>query len=1553
MIVLAIQKNKIIKLQLPESIDGEYILRDFFGVQISNIQSKDNKWIISPAKNYKLLSNNTDIANIVLTDYISFNIQNLITGDIIEVYTYPTYEQNPLEYKSLKPSITVGSGDDNDIVYKSPKINPKHLTITNNNGKWYLECEEKCYVFVDGRLAKKKRLKHGETLFLHGLRIICIGDFIVVINCVHSNTLSFKNGSFEKRVAVQQEINKDSFFLESEVEALDKSNEFFRSPRFRTQVTNQHVKIKKPKSRKETQVQPSILTVGPQMTMMISAIIGLFTTVTNSMQNGLDKAIPSIAVTVIALISSYFWPYITNIYNKRQIRRYEALRVKEYRRYLEEKDKEITSIIENQKQILLENSISLEECQKIIVEKKRNLWERQITDEDFLKVRVGTGYVKPEIDIEVESEEVEAGDILYKEMNELVQKHTYIENAPLNISFLENRISAIVGNYGVLQLFFENILLQLMTFHMYNELKIVVLTNENYVKNWENLKFSPHCWDNSKQRRFIAATIDEKKQLSTYLEQIYKSRIESLGEKQAPTDNNKEGEKKESDEYKAFDSYYLIIIDDLTSSRSLEIVKDVLKSNANVGFSVIIKNDKISNLPNQCSTFFNITDTESGMFKNNLSEKNQLRFVAELNKTVDIEYCIQQMANIYVNVPKEAHELPKSVGFMEMYGVGNVNQLNSISRWSQNNPVASLAVPIGIDQQGELFNFDIHEKAYGPHGLVAGTTGSGKSEWIITYILSLAINFSPEEVQFVLIDYKGGGLAGSFVNSETGLKLPHLVGTITNLDKSDIRRSLASLEAESKRRQQMFNEAREKLNDSSMNIYKYQQYYRQGMLDEPLSHLLIISDEFAELKSQEPEFLNQLVSIARIGRSLGIHLILATQKPAGVVDEQMWTNSRFKVCLRVQDTSDSNDMIKKPDAAYLHQTGAFYLQVGLNEVFALGQSAYAGNKYVPTSIMKKNIDTSVDILDRIGNSVQNLEYIEPVQENSNANVQGEELLNIVMYLSNIAQKGNYKVRSLWLDNIPENIYVDELKKEYDYKRSPFHLAPIIGKYDDPYKQYQGLLTLDIDSKNSFIVGQTGSGKEQLLQSAIYSCITNYLPQEVCIYICDFGGETLSMFEEAPHVADIVYSKDKSKVFNLFKHLKKVYKQRVLKYRDFGGTYTMYNKQQQQIETRDPLIVTVINNVTLLKEQYEEQFEELEKLLDDAAKYGIVFIEADNEINSHRSTVLEDIHNKIALRMNDYIPFLGSKVKDIKPKELKGRGLVVMNDEGYELQTAKICDDAVLQRNVKIVCKKLYEAYNYKHAPIPSIPNPINIDCINKESLSINNICIGYSVKNIEPMYFDLERNVGTLVVGSKKGQVKKFFRVFNRELDEIVTENNKVYLFDPENIFKPEGYNNITYVPQEEIVNTIDNLMIYINNEYEKYSKLDNKNEYTQPKHSVLVFYSTSQIYALIGYDKVEMLTEAFDKALELHLFSFVIADNINDFKEVQREKSIMHLFMEGNGICIGTTHETQVTIDINSRDIKMKDALSDKLGYAVLVGKGKLVQVFQDTKDDEEEEDE
>ena len=214
---------------------------------------------------------------------------------------------------------------------------------------------------------------------------------------------------------------------------------------------------------------------------------------------------------------------------------------------------------------------------------------------------------------------------------------------------------------------------------------------------------------------------------------------------------------------------------------------------------------------------------------------------------------------------------------------------------------------------------DLHEKFHGPHGLVAGTTGSGKSEILQSYILSMATLFHPYEVGFVIIDFKGGGMVNQF------RRLPHLNGAITNIDGSEIERSLLSIRAELRKRQELF--ARYDVN----HIDAYIRKYKNNETDIPLPHLILIVDEFAELKSDQPEFMKELISTARIGRSLGVHLILATQKPSGVVDNQIWSNSRFKLCLKVQNKEDSNEVLKSPLAAEIKEPGRAYLQVGTVE----------------------------------------------------------------------------------------------------------------------------------------------------------------------------------------------------------------------------------------------------------------------------------------------------------------------------------------------------------------------------------------------------------------------------------------------------------------------------------------------------------------------------------------------------------------------------------------------------------------------------------------------
>ena len=266
------------------------------------------------------------------------------------------------------------------------------------------------------------------------------------------------------------------------------------------------------------------------------------------------------------------------------------------------------------------------------------------------------------------------------------------------------------------------------------------------------------------------------------------------------------------------------------------------------------------------------------------------------------------------SVTRTDDAIPGSAAFGRLFD--NKTDKDVIIKNYKNNDITKrFAAPIGLGAGSKKVFLDLHEKAAGPHGLIAGTTGSGKSELLTTIILSFAFCYPPDKLAFFLIDYKGGGMSNLFAS------LPHLIGSISNLSRVESQRAMTSL------RQELF------AGSGVNNINDYTHLYDQGRVFEPVPHVLIIVDEFAELKKEEPEFMDRLISISQTGRSLGMHLILATQKPSGVVDDRIRSNTGFRIALRLVDSADSADMLHRPDAVTLKERGRAFLQVGNDDIF--------------------------------------------------------------------------------------------------------------------------------------------------------------------------------------------------------------------------------------------------------------------------------------------------------------------------------------------------------------------------------------------------------------------------------------------------------------------------------------------------------------------------------------------------------------------------------------------------------------------------------------------
>jgi S-DNA-T family DNA segregation ATPase FtsK/SpoIIIE len=276
------------------------------------------------------------------------------------------------------------------------------------------------------------------------------------------------------------------------------------------------------------------------------------------------------------------------------------------------------------------------------------------------------------------------------------------------------------------------------------------------------------------------------------------------------------------------------------------------------------------------------------------------------------------------------------------------------SLWSKAVTYKSMAVPIGVKSNGDRFMFDIWEKAHGPFGQVAGMPGSGKSEMVQTWILSMALNFSPSDVSFVLIDFKGTGLLKPFAG------MPHIAGTISDIDKN-ISRNLIALESEMKRRKELFDAA------GTQSIEDYLKLLRQGKVSEPCPFMIIVVDEFAEMKIQFPDFMPVVDSIFGIGRSLGMYCVLMSQKPGGVVSPKVEANTKFRWCLRVASGGESKEMIGHPEASKITVPGRGFVKVGDDEIFEMIQSYWSGAPYNPNAKAETVSSVKITAVDLGGN----------------------------------------------------------------------------------------------------------------------------------------------------------------------------------------------------------------------------------------------------------------------------------------------------------------------------------------------------------------------------------------------------------------------------------------------------------------------------------------------------------------------------------------------------------------------------------------------------------
>ncbi|MEP7017250.1 MAG: FtsK/SpoIIIE domain-containing protein, partial [Actinomycetota bacterium] len=605
-------------------------------------------------------------------------------------------------------------------------------------------------------------------------------------------------------------------------------------------------------------------------------------------------------------------------------------------------------------------------------------------------------------------------------------------------------------------------------------------------------------------------------------------------------------------------------------------------------------------------------------------------------------------------------DLPRAVSLLSLIGTELARSEDAvIERWGESRSVltgpfahktphrkpGNLRAIVGRSAQG---TFSVDLRADGPHALVGGTTGAGKSELLQAWILGMATAHSPQRVTFLLVDYKGGSAFRSCVD------LPHTVGLVTDLSPHMVRRALASLSAELRYREHLL---------ALHNVKDLVELERRGDVEAPPS-LIIIVDEFAALVQEVPEFVEGVVNVAQRGRSLGLHLILATQRPAGVIKDNLRANTNLRMALRMADESDSADVLGSDVAASFDPAvpGRAVAKSGPGRLTPF-QTGYAGGW---TSDTPPPPQIRVEALGYGLRQVWEVPVTESEVEEARVNVGATDIQRLVSTIGLAA-----KTAELPLPRVP---WLPELRAAYDLAHLPHGREGqlVFGVADDPDNQAQPVVAFNPDKEGNLAVfGASGSGKSVFLRTIALAAGSTACGGPCHVYGIDFGNRALSMLESLPHVGSIVGGADHERLTRLLQFLRATIDERAARY-STARAATITDYRRLALEPEEPRIIVLVDGLTAFRQAYETSgrarwLDLFTSLAADGRPVGVHFVISIDQRTGMPGSLAAAVQRRVVLRMahpDDY-SFLGVAGDVLSMASPPGRGLL----SGVEIQCA--------------------------------------------------------------------------------------------------------------------------------------------------------------------------------------------------------------------------------------------------------------------------------------------
>lgn len=1215
----------------------------------------------------------------------------------------------------------------NDIVIKQKFVSREHLVIRNDNGVIRVEDLNSTHgVFLNGTKVKNARMKSGDELEVLSVKIKLL-----------NNILSFENvgESFEVK-PVDSLVRIDEGHANSESRCLV----YKRSPRKQDKLPYEDIVL----SNAPSKGQGFAKRRGRGVMLASSAAMMGSSLLYGAMSPAL---IAARSASMIYPITSMASSRSSDKEQKKKVKDYEAKRLEKYGAYIEEQKAIIEQVAQVQRSILTTENPTPKECLQTVNVLSNNLWERMPSDRDFLHTRIGMGY--EELCVKVKSRAESNGfQMESDEMRDLVdfivEETRIVDNVPVRLPLADSNTVGIIGKRKETIALVKNMLMALCTAHCHNEVKIVGIFDKNEYRQWNALRWLPHIWDDDLCNRFLAFDKDEAHRVCESLKQIIQERKEDGNNKNTPL------------------PHYIVLFGNKDMVEGEQIMNNLSELKSQIGISALFLFDEAYNLPHDCEK---IIDLENGPCIFQRAEANIKTFFTpdpSCDET-DFEFFARRMAAVELEGFAKKNRLPNSIDFLSGYGVRRVEQLNIWQRWSGADTTKSLKAEIGVFAGGEPFCLDISDRKHGPHGLVAGGTGSGKSELLVTMILALAVNYSPEDVNMILIDFKAGGMADRFD------KLPHVVGKITNVD-TDVSRSLKAIQAEIYRRLELFH------SENVTDIEAYEKKYRAGQCSQKVPHLVIISDEYAELKAAAPTYMDDFVQGFRIGRSLGVHLVLATQRPNGVINDQINSNASYRLCLKVNTVADSREMLKRPDAALITQKGRCFIRVGEDDYFNRFQTFWAGAMY--SEIENPNEFEPLAIVKTSG--------ARRAAKHVNNGKTDSQLNAVIAHINDVFEMHEVaRPRKLILPELKKRISLDKVWQQWRMEQAnsegeDFGLTTPLGVSDVPELQKQDILKIDLLKEGNYgVYGAASMGKSTFLRSIILSMSTNYSPMAVVFYLLDFGGWGLNVFANLPHVGGVVLDCEEEKL-NKFEQLilEEIESRKKLFFRSGTASYNAYRKSGKG---NIPAIVIVVDNIVSMFDTCPNLESLFVMLSSQGNNYGIYLVYTANSTNGVKYKMLGNIKNSITFQLadkGDYQNIVGRTE----------RGLPDIPGRAYKRATPPILFQAAMYQpeisaaeQTAEIHKLIDEMNEYwqgeRPKAIPVMPETVGLETLKEVYRDISRMPVGISYETMREVCQNFAESHSLLVTGYKNSGKSRMLQILARLLVEKEPQT-QMYVFD-------------------------------------------------------------------------------------------------------------------------------------------------------------------------------